>query len=139
MNYWPVEVTNLSELHLPLFDFARLLVPEGQKMAERLGCNGVCTGHATDAWGQARIMSSEVFWGGSFLCWQWVITHAMEHYRFTQDKEYLENVLWTLQTPAVEFCLSWMIRDSETGLWIAGPSASPASTSHAGFSRWARG
>jgi alpha-L-fucosidase 2 len=125
MNYWPVEVTNLSEFHRPLFDFAEMLVPAGRDMAAKLGCKGVCTGHATDAWAQARIMSSEVYWGASFLCWQWVITHAMEHYRFTQDKNYLENVLWNLQTEAVEFCLSWLQRDSETGKWIAGPSASP--------------
>ena len=125
MNYWPVEVTNLSELHLPLFDLAKMLVPAGEEMARRLGCKGVCTGHATDAWAQARIMSSEVFWGGNFLCWQWVITHAMEHFRFSQDLEFLRNTLWDLQTKAVEFCLSWVQRDPDSGLWIAGPSASP--------------
>jgi alpha-L-fucosidase 2 len=125
MNYWPVEVTNLSELHRPLLDFAKTLVPAGEVMARRLGCKGVCTGHATDAWAQARIMSSEVFWGGNFLCWQWVITHTMEHFRFSQDREFLRNTLWDLQTKAVEFCLSWVQRDPESGLWIAGPSASP--------------
>jgi len=125
MNYWPVEVANLAELHQPLIDFAALLVPAGEKMAQSLDCRGVCTGHATDAWAQARIMSSEVYWGGSFLCWQWVVTHAMEHFRFTRDLEFLENTAWDLQTRAVEFCLSWLQRDPETGLWIAGPSASP--------------
>ncbi|UCF35690.1 MAG: glycoside hydrolase family 95 protein [Acidobacteriota bacterium] len=125
MNYWPAEVTNLSELHRPLLDFAEMLVPAGKEMAEKLGCRGVCTGHATDAWAQARIMSSEVFWGGSLLCWQWVVTHGMEHYRFTQDRVFLEGTLWDLQSLAVEFCLSWLQRDSETGQWIAGPSASP--------------
>jgi alpha-L-fucosidase 2 len=125
MNYWPAEVTNLSELHRPLFEFARMLIPAGEKMARRLGCKGVCTGHATDAWAQARIMSSEVFWGGNFLCWQWVVTHAMEHFRFTQDRDFLREQLWDLQTKAVEFCLSWVQRDPESGLWIAGPSASP--------------
>jgi alpha-L-fucosidase 2 len=70
-------------------------------------------------------MSTEVFWGGSFLCWQWVITHGMEHYRFTLDRDYLETTLWDLQSLAVEFCLSWLQRDPQTGQWIAGPSASP--------------
>ncbi len=125
MNYWPVETTNLSDLHLPLMDFIELLVPAGRKMAEALGCDGVCTGHATDAWAQARLMSTEVFWGGSFLSWEWLVTHGMEHYRFTQDRDFLETRLWALQVPAAEFCLSWMQRDPETGKWISGPSASP--------------
>jgi alpha-L-fucosidase 2 len=125
MNYWPVETTNLSDLHMPLMDFIELLVPAGRKMAEALGCEGVCTGHATDAWAQARLMSTEVFWGGSFLSWQWLVTHGMEHYRFTQDRDFLETRLWALQVLAAKFCLTWMQRDPETGKWIAGPSASP--------------
>lgn len=125
MNYWPAEPTALSELHLPLMDFIEMLVPAGREMARRLGCRGVATGHATDAWVQARLMSSEVYWGGSFLSWQWLVTHAVEHSRFTQDLEFLSRRGWPLQVEAVEFCLSWLQRDPSSGLWVAGPSASP--------------
>ena len=125
MNYWPVETTNLSELHLPLIDFIEALVPAGRTMAQRLGAQGVATGHATDAWAQARLMSREVYWGGSFLSWQWLVTQAMEHYRFNQDRVFLEDRLWTLPTLAVEVCLSWLQREPEIGGWVAGPSASP--------------
>lgn len=44
MNYWPVEVVNLSELHLPLIEFVKTLVPSGQVSAQtflrggRMGC-----------------------------------------------------------------------------------------------------
>lgn len=35
MNYWPAEVTNLSELHTPLFDYVRtLLLDSGRKTAK---------------------------------------------------------------------------------------------------------
>lgn len=125
MNYWPAEPTALSELHLPLMDFIEMLVPAGREMARRLGCRGVATGHATDVWTQARLMSSEVYWGGSFLSWQWLVTHAAEHWRFTRDLEFLSRRGWPLQVEAVEFCLSWLQRDPATGLWVAGPSASP--------------
>jgi len=70
-------------------------------------------------------MSSEVYWGGSFLSWQWLVTHAVEHWRFTRDLEFLSRRGWPLQVEAVEFCLSWLQRDPATGLWVAGPSASP--------------
>src|SRR5262249_42795803 len=33
MNYWPAEVTNLSELHLPLFDLLDSLRPSGRRTA----------------------------------------------------------------------------------------------------------
>jgi alpha-L-fucosidase 2 len=33
MNYWPAEVTNLSEIHLPLFDLIESLVKPGEKTA----------------------------------------------------------------------------------------------------------
>ena len=36
MNYWPAEVTNLSEMHLPMFDLIALLVEPGSKTAQIL-------------------------------------------------------------------------------------------------------
>ena len=33
MNYWPAEVCNLAECHLPLFDYLESLVPSGEKTA----------------------------------------------------------------------------------------------------------
>lgn len=125
MNYWPAEPGALSELHLPLIDFTERLVPAGREMARRLGCEGVCTGHATDAWAQARLMSTEVYWGGSFLSWQWLVTHAVEHFRFTRARDFLEQRAWPLQVEAVRFCLCWLQKDPKTGQWVAGPSASP--------------
>ena len=34
MNYWPAEVTNLSDCHLPLFDLIQRTAKEGQKTAK---------------------------------------------------------------------------------------------------------
>src|SRR6201999_2454472 len=34
MNYWPAEVTNLAECHMPLFDFMDALVAPGGKTAK---------------------------------------------------------------------------------------------------------
>jgi len=36
MNYWPVEVTNLSECHTPLFDMMKDLAENGAKLLELL-------------------------------------------------------------------------------------------------------
>ena len=51
MNYWPTEITNLSECHQPYFDFVDQLVPNGKKTAQTLyGCEGFVVHHTTDVW-----------------------------------------------------------------------------------------
>ena len=91
MNYWPAETTHLGEMHEPFFDLIRYFQPSGKRMAKRLGMKGWSMGHATDAWGHARIMSSRAYWGGSFFGGQWMTFHILEHYRFNRDKSFLEE------------------------------------------------
>ncbi len=54
MNYWPAEVTNLSELHEPLFDLIDLARPDGRRIAKAIyGAHGFVIHHNTDIWGDA--------------------------------------------------------------------------------------
>ena len=51
MNYWPAEVTGLSELHAPLFDFVDSLRIRGRKTArDQYDMDGFVVHHTTDAW-----------------------------------------------------------------------------------------
>lgn len=51
MNYWPAEVTNLSENHQPLFDMVSDLSVSGKKTAETVyGARGWVAHHNTDLW-----------------------------------------------------------------------------------------
>jgi alpha-L-fucosidase 2 len=51
MNYWPAEVTNLSECQEPLFDYVERLAVRGHEAARDMyGCGGVWFPHATDVW-----------------------------------------------------------------------------------------
>jgi len=124
MNYWPAENTNLGEMHGPFLDLIRYLQPTGKEMAKRLGMKGWSMGHATDAWGHARIMSSRAYWGGSFFGGQWMTFHILEHYRFNRDKAFLEEN-WDILTASAKFTESWLIPDPTTGELVARPSASP--------------
>ena len=124
MCYWPAETTNLAELHTPLFDFIKYCQPRGREMAERMGFEGWCMGHATDLWANARMMSVTPFWGGSFFGGQWLTLHILEHYRFTRDQEELLR-MWPILTESNRFVLSWLIRDPETGKLVSRPSCSP--------------
>jgi len=124
MNYWLAETTNLSETHQPLFDFIRYCLPSGREMARRMGMRGWCMGHATDIWANARVMSSRVYWGGSFFGGQWMVLHLLDHYRFNRDKRVLENN-WDILTDSAAFAESWLIPDPATGQLLSRPSSSP--------------
>ena len=55
MNYWPAEVTNLAELHQPLFDFLETLREPGRKTARAYyGAHGFVAHHITDIWGDSH-------------------------------------------------------------------------------------
>ncbi len=61
MNYWPVEICNLAECHLPLFDLLESLREPGRKTAKvHYNCNGFVVHHITDIWGLCARGNMEV-------------------------------------------------------------------------------
>jgi alpha-L-fucosidase 2 len=91
MNYWPVEVTNLSECHMPLFSMIKDLSESGAKTAKTYyNAGGWVVHHNTDLWrGTAPVDAAKYgMWpvGGSWLC-----QHIWEHYQFTGDVEFLKE------------------------------------------------
>ena len=125
MNYWPVEVTNLSECHEPLFDMLDDVAESGRKTAmAHYGCRGWVFHHNTDLWrGTAPInASNHGIWvtGGAWLC-----QDLWERYAFTGDKEFLEKRAYPLMKGAATFFVDFLIKDPKTGWMISTPSNSP--------------
>jgi len=125
MNYWPVEVTNLSECHEPLFDMLDDVAESGRKTAmTHYGCRGWVIHHNTDLWrGTAPInASNHGIWvtGGAWLC-----QDLWEHYAFTGDKEFLKKRAYPLMKGAATFFVDFLIEDPKTGWLISTPSNSP--------------
>jgi alpha-L-fucosidase 2 len=125
MNYWPVEVTNLSECHEPLFDMLDDVAESGRKTAmAHYGCRGWVLHHNTDIWrGTAPInASNHGIWvtGGAWLC-----QDLWERYAFTGDKEFLEKRAYPLMKGAATFFVDFLIKDPKTGWLISTPSNSP--------------
>jgi alpha-L-fucosidase 2 len=124
MNYWPVEVCNLSELHEPLFDLIDNARPDGSRVAKTLyGAKGFVIHHNTDIWGDAGPIDGvrSGIWpmGGA-----WLSLHAWEHYDFTRDKDFLAKRGYPMMKDAAEFLLSYMVDDGQ-GHLLTGPSLSP--------------
>lgn len=129
MNYWPAEVTNLSECHAPLFKWIEnKLLPSGRITAKKsYGLNGWVAELVSNAWG-----FTAPYWhynlspcptGGV-----WVATHMWEHYLFTGDIEFLKEHTYPVIREATEFFIEYIFIDTNTGFLTSGPSVSPENT-----------
>lgn len=124
MNYWPAEVTNLSETHEPLFQMLRELSESGKETAKTMyGAEGWVAHHNTDLW---RVTSPIDFaaagmWptGGA-----WLSQHLWEHYLFTGDKKFLADI-YPVMKGSADFFLTSLVKDPKTGRMVVSPSVSP--------------
>lgn len=127
MNYWPAEVTNLSEMHLPLFDLISSLVQPGTKTASiQYHKKGWVVHPITNVWGYTSPGQS-ASWGMHTAAAAWICQHIGEHYRFTGDKEFLKRMYPVLKG-AVEFYLDWLTVNPKNGMLVSGPAVSPENT-----------
>lgn len=127
MNYWPAELTGLSECHEPLFAMLEDLRVTGERVArEHYGMPGWVLHHNTDGWrGAAAInATNHGLWptGGAWLC-----QHLWWHYQFTGDETFLREQAYPIMKGASEFFVQWLIEEPKYGKgWlISGPSNSP--------------
>lgn len=125
MNYWPAEVTNLSECHIPLFDMLKETAITGAKTAKvYYGIDkGWVLHHNTDIWrGTAPVDAARYgMWpvGGA-----WLATHIWEHYAFTQDKAFLQEY-YPIMKGAAEFLVNVLVKHPTLGYMVTPFSMSP--------------
>jgi alpha-L-fucosidase 2 len=98
MNYWPAEVTNLSECAIPFFDYVNSL-REVRREATKAHYPGVR--------GWTVQTENNIFGAGSFK-WNppgsaWYAQHYWEHYAFTRDKEFLRKTAYPVLKEIAEF------------------------------------
>ena len=124
MNYWPSEVANLSELHTPLKNLVAGMVPSGEQTARCFyGAEGWVAHMMTNPW-HFTAPGEHASWGATNTGGAWLCEHLWEHYAFTQDKAYLEEVYPVLKG-AAHFFLSSMIEEPKHGWLVTAPSSSP--------------
>ncbi|MDF2985456.1 MAG: hypothetical protein K0R50_966 [Eubacterium sp.] len=126
MNYWPAEVTNLSECNVPLFKWIEeRLVPSGQRTAKiTYGLEGWTAHVVSNAWGYTA-PGWATSWGINVTGGLWVATHLWEHYLYTEDREFLRNKLYPIYREALKFFLKYLKKDPQSGYYLSGPSMSP--------------
>lgn len=128
MNYWPAEVTNLGELHTPMFDLMELLSRTGEATArETYGARGWVVHHLTDAWGfTTPADGTQGIWPMGAA---WLAQHPWEHYCFTGDRAFLSDKAFPLMKGAARFVMDFLVEapagTPQAGKLVTNPSHSP--------------
>ncbi len=124
MNYWPVEVTNLSECQMPLTDLIESVVEPGRRTAQvHYHAHGWAIHPITNVWGFTAPGESPS-WGLHLGAGGWMAQHLWEHYAFTGDLLYLKKV-YPVMKESAEFYLDWLVKDPVSGKLVSGPASSP--------------
>ena len=124
MNYWPAEVTNLTELNEPLFKLIRECYEQGKETARDMyGVDGWVLHHNTDQW---RITgpvdrAQTGLWpmGAAWLC-----RHIWEHYLYTRDTAFLRQH-YAVMLDAARFFTQTLQKHPSKGWLVVCPGESP--------------
>ena len=124
MNYWPSEVTNLTELNAPLFRLIREVYEQGKETArEMYGADGWVLHHNTDQWritGPVDKAQTGLWPMGS----AWLCRHLWEHFLYTGDKDFLRQY-YPIMLEAARFYTQTLVNHPTKGWLVVCPGESP--------------
>lgn len=124
MNYWPSEVTNLSEMNEPFIQMIKELYENGQEAArEMYGCRGWVLHHNTDLWRMNGAVD-RAYCGPWPTCNAWLCQHLWDTYLYSGNKTFL-NEIYPIMKSASQFFIDFLIEDPNTGYMVVTPSNSP--------------
>jgi alpha-L-fucosidase 2 len=109
MNYWPAELTNLSECHEPFLKAIKELSVNGAVTARAMyGNEGWVVHHNTDIWRHTEPIDicNCSFWP---MAAGWMTSHYWERYLFKGDKTFLKNEVYPLLKGVVLFYKDWLV------------------------------
>jgi len=124
MNYWPAEVTNLSENHLPLIQLVKELAQTGSETSRTMyDCKGWVAHHNTDLWRCSGVVDKAHYgmWpnGGAWLC-----QHLWQHYLYTGDEAFLREI-YPVMKGSADFFLDFLVEHPKYKWMVTCPSISP--------------
>ena len=124
MNYWPAEVGNLPECHVPFLSFIQSLRGQGARTAQvQYGARGWVVHTISNVWGFTS-PGEHPGWGQFTCAGAWLCQHLYEHYLFTQDRDYLATV-YPVMKDSARFYLDFLVAEPKHGWLVTAPSNSP--------------
>lgn len=133
MNYWPAEVTNLSELHNSFLNYvyneALVHTQWQQNVYNFLTTDGT---KKQKAGGFFFTTENNIFgrcsqWTGQnyAVANAWYCLHMYQHYEYTLDKQYLKEKALPVMLSCVTFWKNRLVKDSKDNKWICPREYSP--------------
>lgn len=122
MNYWPAEITNLSELHDPFLNYVYLMAivhTEWQDYARRSG--------QTSGWTcftQNNIFGHSNYAENYVIANAWYATHLWQHYIYTLDRDFLRTRALPVMASACSFWFE-RLKEAPDGTLVAPKEWSP--------------
>jgi alpha-L-fucosidase 2 len=124
MNYWPSEITNLSEMNEPLIKMIKELAESGRGTAKDMyGADGWVAHHNTDIWRISGPVDAS-FWGMWPMGGAWLSQHLFDKYDYSGDKQFLKAI-YPVVKEASKFYLDFLVEEPEYGWLVIAPSISP--------------
>ena len=133
MNYWPTDITNLSEAFTPFSNFIyhqAITDTTWKQNAAQLGAQGFSVNTQLNPFGFSD-------WERNSEANAWFTLNLWDHYLFTQDENYLTNVAYPVMKSASDFWVSRLITDTD-GKLIAPDSWSPEHGPHENATTYAQ-
>ncbi|MBQ5981416.1 MAG: glycoside hydrolase N-terminal domain-containing protein [Prevotella sp.] len=126
MNYWPAEITALSDMHLPLLDYVyceAMLQPQWRRYAREI--NGQTVGWScftgNNIFGFGSPGHSEDYNAApAWYCW-----HLWQHYLYTNDEDFLKQKALPPMIECVRFWMQRLVMDDEDHTWVCPLEWSP--------------
>ncbi len=124
MIYWPADVCNLGELNEPLIAYIKSLQASGAKTAKAYyNAHGWVTHVLANAW-DFTSPGESASWGATASDTAWLCHNLWEHWRFTNDTNYLKQIYPVMHGAAEFFCD--MLIEYPTNHWlVTAPANSP--------------
>ena len=134
MNYWPAEVTNLSELHLNLLDYVyneALVHPQWRRNVHTV-LQSAKKGQMQQPGGFFCSTANNIFGGGTVWKVQeyavvnaWYALHFYEHWLYTRNRDFLKDRALPVMLSAVEFWQNRLVPDKTDGMLVCPREFSP--------------
>jgi len=124
MNYWPSEITNLTEMNEPLVQMVRDLSVTGRQTAtDMYGARGWVTHHNTDIWRFTGPIDG-ASWGQWPLGGAWLSQHLFDKYDYSGNIVLLKSI-YPVVKEACLFFLDFLVEEPDHKWLVVCPSLSP--------------
>ncbi|MDE6340063.1 MAG: glycoside hydrolase family 95 protein [Muribaculaceae bacterium] len=122
MNYWPAEITNLSELHAPYLNYIYSMAIDHKEWQDYARRSGQSEGWT--CFTQNNIFGHSDYAENYVIANAWYATHLWQHYAYTLDLEFLNMKALPVMVSCCKFWLERLVKDDD-GTWVAPKEWSP--------------